>query len=74
MALSNGATNRQFQYDANGNMIFDSQSDLHFEYNCLNLANRIYNDTDSYNYSYLSDGTKLKALNTHGLGNYTSVL
>lgn len=69
MALSNGATNRQFQYDANGNMIFDSQSDLHFEYNCLNLANRIYNDTDSYNYSYLSDGTKLKALNTHGLGN-----
>ena len=67
--LYNGTDTRQFQYDANGNMTFDSQFDLHFEYNCLNLTNRIYNGIESCTYSYLSDGTKLKALNAANHGN-----
>lgn len=58
------ATERQFSYDANGNMTFDSENSWNYRYNILNLLGKVTDSDDQplVEYSYLADGTKLQAL------------
>lgn len=58
------ATERQFSYNANGNMTFDSENGWNYQYNVLNLSERVTDSDDRtvVSYSYLADGTKLQAL------------
>ena len=58
-----------FSYDANGNVTSDATNSLQTSYNLLNLPSQIKSgSTVKANYTYLSDGTKAKALNASGVG------
>jgi len=58
-----------FTHDALGRMTFDGMTGQSMTYNDLDLiGNIVRNDTTLVNYSYLSDGTKLSALNGSGAG------
>lgn len=46
------------QYDQNGNILYDQTSDTHFEWNHLNLPDKISSGDEYLLYYYLSDGTK----------------
>lgn len=59
-----------FNYDLNGNVIYDERKYCNFRYNCLNLLEQA---TDPGNnllarYSYLADGTKLSVRDKDGNG------
>ena len=59
-----------YSYDVNGNVTDDATNDLQSSYNLINLPAQIKSgSTVKANYSYLSDGTKAKALNASGAGN-----
>lgn len=58
-----------YAYDANGNMTEDGANGLEITYNYLNLAQKVERDGALLaNYSYLSDGTKLRATDAQGSG------
>ncbi len=58
-----------FTHDALGRMTFDGMTGQSMIYNDLDLiGNIVRNDTTLVNYSYLSDGTKLSALDGSGAG------
>ena len=58
-----------FAHDALGRMTFDGTTDQSIFYNNLDLVGKISRDGSTLvNYSYLSDGTKLSALNDSGEG------
>lgn len=58
-----------FTHDALGRMTFDGMTGQSMTYNDLDLIrNIVRNDTTLVNYSYLSDGTKLSALDGSGEG------
>ena len=58
-----------FTHDALGRMTFDGMTGQSMTYNDLDLiGNIVRNDTTLVNYSYLSDGTKLSALDGSGEG------
>ena len=58
-----------FTHDALGRMTFDGMTGQSMTYNDLDLiGNIVRNDTTLVNYSYLSDGTKLSALDGSGAG------
>ena len=58
-----------FTHDALGRMTFDGMTGQSMTYNNLDLiGNIVRNDTTLVNYSYLSDGTKLSALDGSGAG------
>ena len=56
-------------YDSNGNMIYDAASGLSIEWNHLNLIKKVSdNNGVLVNYSYLADGTKIRAVDADGEG------
>ena len=56
-------------YDSNGNVVFDNHSDLYLEWNNLNLIKKVSDSNGVLvNYSYLADGTKVRALDASGDG------
>ncbi len=71
-SLSYGYTgNRRngYSYDANGNVTSDATNSLQSSYNLINLPAQIKSgSTVKANYTYLSDGTKTKALNASSVG------
>ena len=56
-------------YDSNGNMTYDVTSGLSVEWNDLNLIKKV-SDGDGVlvNYTYLADGTKIRAVDADGEG------
>jgi RHS repeat-associated protein len=51
----------QYNYDANGNMIYDPSKKIHIDYNHLNLPKLIEFDNDDYiTYAYSASGAKLR--------------
>lgn len=68
--VNSSAGTREYTYDANGNMITDSNKEItKIEYNYLNLP-RLVEDTDgnSVEYTYDAAGTKLKKKAYNGEG------
>lgn len=56
-------------YDSNGNMIYDAASGLSIEWNHLNLIKKVSDSNGVLvNYSYLADGTKIRAVDADGEG------
>lgn len=55
----------EYDYDSNGNRVTDSRTGLEFTYNLLNLPCELKDSQDNMllRYTYLSDGTKISALN-----------
>lgn len=67
--LSDGSTDYAYTYDRNGNMTIDGMNGLGVSYNHLNLIEKVHRgDVIVAKYSYLSDGTKLSAVNGDGNG------
>lgn len=68
--IDGDAPARTFRYDANGNMIFDSQNNWNYRYNALNLLEQVSDNsfTPEVSYSYLFDGTKIRATTPEGHG------
>jgi RHS repeat-associated protein len=61
--LVDGNSTQEYSYDKNGNMITDLNKNLNFEYNMLNLPQRVINratPTVKAEYVYTSSGQKLK--------------
>ena len=56
-------------YDSNGNMTYDASSGFSIEWNDLNLIRKV-SDGDGVlvNYTYLADGTKIRAVDADGEG------
>ena len=56
-------------YDSNGNMTYDASSGFSIEWNDLNLIKKV-SDGDGVlvNYTYLADGTKIRAVDADGEG------
>lgn len=66
-----GTTSGTYTYDANGNMIHDGANNLALFYNHLNLIEKAEQDGATLvKYSYLSDNTKLAALDAGANGLY----
>ena len=62
-------TTGSYGYDANGNMTHDGRNNLDLEYNDLNLVGSVSrNGSVLANYSYLADGTKVRAVDGDGAG------
>ena len=61
-------TANEYAYDANGNLIKDSNRNIStIEYNCLNLPNKVtFTDGSTIEYVYATDGTKLRTVHTIG--------
>lgn len=56
-------------YDLNGNMTYDATSGLTMEWNDLNLIKKVSDGNGMLvNYSYLADGTKVRAVDADGEG------
>ena len=56
-------------YDSNGNMTYDVTSGLSVEWNHLNLIKKVSDSNGVLvNYSYLADGTKVRAVDADGEG------
>lgn len=71
LATLSGSVSASFVYDANGNMIQDGANDLEISYNRLNLIEKVSRNGEILaNYAYLSDGTKLSAMDADGNGLY----
>ena len=47
-----------YTYDASGNLTYDPYSNIHIEYNELNLPSRIFDDNKEVRYIYSADGQK----------------
>lgn len=70
-AVSDQFVERGLSYDANGNMIHDGANNLALFYNHLNLIEKAEQDGATLvKYSYLSDNTKLAALDAGANGLY----
>ena len=64
-----GNRRNAYSYDLNGNVTSDATNSLQSSYNLINLPAQIKSgSTVKANYSYLSDGTKTKALNASSVG------
>ena len=64
-----GNRRNNYSYDVNGNVTSDATNNLQSSYNLINLPSQIKSgSTVKANYTYLSDGTKAKALNASGAG------
>ena len=64
-----GNRRNNYSYDVNGNVTSDATNNLQSSYNLLNLPAQIKSgSTVKANDSYLSDGTKAKALNASSAG------
>ena len=63
-------TSYQFSHDACGNRTSDGRTGLEFSYNILNLPSEVHDGRQNMQmrYTYLSDGTKVSALNAVGKG------
>ena len=69
LAGQNSQQTGSFTHDALGRMTFDGTTGQSMTYNSLDLVGKISsNGTTLVNYSYLSDGTKLSALDGSGEG------
>jgi len=56
-------------YDSNGNMTYDVTSGLTMEWNHLDLIKKVSNNSGVLiNYTYLSDGTKVRSVDASGEG------
>ena len=56
-------------YDSNGNMTYDASSGLNVEWNDLNLIKKVSDGNGVLvNYTYLADGTKIRAVAADGEG------
>ena len=56
-------------YDSNGNMTYDASSGLNVEWNDLNLIKKVSDGNGVLvNYTYLADGTKIRAVDADGEG------
>lgn len=65
-----GFTNSSYSYDANGNLIFDSQKGINLIYNYLNLITNV-SGNQNLSYTYSADGNKLrKQSSTFGTTDY----
>ena len=61
------APNLEYQYDANGNMIYDPAKELNIYYNYLNLPDRFeYEDCRTVEITYDAAGNKLRTLTRNG--------
>ena len=66
---TNALSEKTINYKLNGNVTSDATNDLQSSYNLLNLPAQIKSgSTVKANYSYLSDGTKARALNASRVG------
>ncbi|MDR1553106.1 MAG: hypothetical protein LBS69_06560, partial [Prevotellaceae bacterium] len=64
-----GTKNITYGYDANGNMNYQSERGLEFEYNLLNLPYQIYDDLGLQSkYTYLADGVKSAVIGNDNKG------
>lgn len=61
---------RTFSYDRNGNMISDSQTGCKFQYNILNLTEKVSDaaSQELVRYTWLFDGTKFRTRTSDGNG------
>ena len=68
--LSDVTGTSTFEYDPNGNVVYDGRKSCNFRYNCLNLLERATDPKENLlaQYSYLSDGTKLAVRDKDGNG------
>ncbi len=58
-----------YSYDVNGNMTHDGPNNLDLKYNYMNLVENVKSEDGILaNYFYLSDGTKLSAMDADGNG------
>lgn len=65
-----GFSNSSYSYDANGNMIIDSQKNINLTYNYLNLPLQI-SGSHMITYTYDANGNKLrKQSSTAGITDY----
>ena len=56
-------------YDSNGNMTYDASSGFSIEWNDLNLIKKVSDGNGVLvNYTYLADGTKIRAVDADGEG------
>lgn len=60
----------QFNYDLNGNVVYDGRKCCNYQYNSLNLLEQATDPADNLlaRYSYLADGTKLAVRDKAGNG------
>ena len=65
-----GDSVRTFSYDANGNMISDSKINCKFQYNILNLTEKVSDagSQELLRYTWLFDGSKTRARTSDGNG------
>ena len=61
-----------YSYDANGNMITDERKGWVFEYNFLNLVDKVSDSRTRAHYTWLADGRKQAVSDSDGNG-YTRV-
>lgn len=66
-----GFTNSNYSYDANGNLINDSQKDISLSYNYMNLPQQI-SGSQTITYIYDAAGNKLKKQSTTGVTDYVN--
>ncbi|MBQ2922329.1 MAG: hypothetical protein IJE60_04430, partial [Tyzzerella sp.] len=58
-----------YEYDSNGNMIFDGLKNLQISYNFLNLPSVVtQDDTPVAEYSWFADGSKYRVLTQQNNG------
>ncbi len=68
-SIFDGNDSYEYSYDYRGNMTYAGKNGLDFEYNHLNLIQKVkQGDTTIANYRYLADGTKLSAVGADGRG------
>ena len=63
-----------YTYDASGNLTYDPYSNIHIEYNELNLPSRIFDDNKEVRYIYSADGQKLKTIADGSFTYYRSTM
>ena len=67
--LSNSLEEKDISYDLNGNMTYDATTGLMMEWNHLNRIKKVSKSNGALvNYSYLADGTKIRAVDADGEG------
>jgi RHS repeat-associated protein len=72
--IDNSTSSADYQYDNNGNMVYDANKDLHFSYNNLNLLSAAKKDNgeglllESVNYKYTATGEKIGKENYSMMG------
>lgn len=57
----------RFGYDRNGNLLYDSESQMYFKYNCLNLLSGASNSSLGASYLWIADGTKARVTGSGSL-------